>query len=255
MAAVAPLPGPIGQIIQIASASPIIHFNWPQRGTAPPGYMKGMALVYARVYCKLKAGDDAATAMAQANSGDNANDALAWYSQQFAAVGMSNNSSGADTLRHLFVLMIGLGMRESSGRYCEGLDRHANPLNDTAEKAEAGMFQTSYNARTASPLMPGLFSQYAANPSGFVNVFREGVTAKPRDLENFGTGPGVEFQKLSKECPAFAAEFAAVGLRFKRGHWGPINNRAAQLRPECDVMLRAVQSAVDTTAGMCAAVQ
>lgn len=32
-------------------------------------------------------------------------------------------SSGVATLRHVFVLLFGLGMRESSGRYCEGRDR------------------------------------------------------------------------------------------------------------------------------------
>ena len=36
---------------------------------------------------------------------------------------MRNDVSGIDTLRHLFVLMIGLGMRELSGRYCEGRDQ------------------------------------------------------------------------------------------------------------------------------------
>lgn len=40
---------------------------------------------------------------------------------------------GTDTLRQLFVLLIGLGMRESSGQYCEGRDRSAS--NVTAEAA------------------------------------------------------------------------------------------------------------------------
>ena len=117
------------------------------------------------------------------------------------------------------------------------------------------MFQTSFDARSASALMPALFTAYSANPSGFVDVFKEGVTVKPKDLENFGPAgaPGRAFQKLSKECPAFTAEFTAVGLRFLRKHWGPINNRAAELRPECDDMFRAVQGAVDASAAMCPA--
>ena len=254
--AAAALPsGPIGEIVQIAAASPIMQFKWAGRGVAPHGYIKGMAIVYARVYCKFKAGAAEALAMARADSGDGAHDALAWCGQKFAAAGMSNSADGADTLRHLFVLLIGLGMRESSGRFCEGLDRSAKPLNDTAEKAEAGPFQTSFDARTASPLMPALIAQYAANPSGFVDIFKEGVTVKPKDLENFGTGAGRDFQELSKSCPAFAAEFAAVGLRFTRKHWGPINNKAAELRPECDAMLRAIQNAVDASPAMCAALQ
>ena len=207
-----------------------------------------MALVFARVYCKLKSGDPAALEMAKANTGHRATDALAWYAQAFQEAGMSNEVSGVATLRHLFVLLIGLGMRESSGRCCEGRDRAAE--NTTAETAEAGLFQTSYNARSASPLLPALFEHYSANPSGFRSIFLEGVTPTPRDLENFGTGKGRDFQKLSKECPAFAAEFAAVGLRTIRTHWGPINKRKAKLRPECNTLLVKVQNLVDTS-GLC----
>jgi hypothetical protein len=246
-------PGPLDPIIAIASSSPVMNIDWPHRGLAPRGYIKGMAVVYARVYCKLKAGDAAVTAMAQKDRNDSNTDALSHYASQFSALGMSNATSGADPLRHLFTLMIGLGMRESSGRFCEGLDRDANPPNDTAEKAEAGMFQSSFNLRTASPLLPALFAQYSAHPSGFVDIFREGVTPKPKDLENFGTGPGRDFQKLEKECPAFAAEFTAVGLRFRRQHWGPINNHAAEVRSNVEVMLRAVQNLVDASPGLCAA--
>jgi hypothetical protein len=211
-----------------------------------------MALVYARVYCKLKAGDAAALEMAKANTGDSAKDALAWYAQIFQSVGMSNEAAGVGTLRHLFVLLIGLGMRESSGRYCEGRDRDAN--NTGSNTAEAGMFQVSFDARIASPLMPQLFQYYMANrTSGFVDVFKEGVTCKPKDLENFGTGDGRDFQQLCKECPAFAAEFAAVGLRNIRQHWGPIIKRAAEVRPEANLMLSHVEHAVDTS-NLCPAV-
>ena len=37
------------------------------------------------------------------------------------------------------------------------------------------MFQVSFNATDASPLLPQIFAQYKANPSGFVEVFKEGV--------------------------------------------------------------------------------
>jgi hypothetical protein len=202
-----------------------------------------MALAYARVYCKVKAGDAAATEIARANTGNTDKDVLAHYAQEFNAAGMSNELAGVDTLRHLFVLLIGLGMRESSGHYCAGRDRSAS--NTTAETAEAGLFQTSYNARKANSLMSQLFRQYSANPSGFVEVFREGVKCRDSDLENFGEGDGREFQRLSKACPTFAAEFAAVGLRNVRKHWGPINRKAAEIRPECDAMLMRVQKVVD----------
>jgi hypothetical protein len=239
----APTISSIDQILEMAAASTLARFNWKDRGRAPAGYIKGMALVYARVYCKFKAGDAAALDMAQKNTGDEARDALAWYDDVFNAAGMSNNISGADTLRHLFVLLIGLGMRESSGKHCEGRDTTAS--NTTADSAEAGLFQMSFNAKDANPLLPQIFAQYKANPSGFVDVFKDGVRCSAASLQNFGSGEGKEFQRLCKECPSFAAEFAAVGLRHIRKHWGPINRRQAQVRPECDALLSQVQAAID----------
>ena len=243
---------PYDEIIEIAAGSALAGYRWKNRGVAPRGYIKGMALVYARVYCKLKAGDPAATEMAKTNTGNASKDALAWYAQIFQSAGMSNEAAGVNTLRHVFVLLIGLGMRESSGRYCEGRDRSAS--NTGANTAEAGMFQVSFDARSASPLLPKLFQQYMGNrSSGFVDVFKEGVTCTPKDLENFGTGDGRDFQQLCKECPAFAAEFAAVALRNIRKHWGPIINKAAEVRSEANLMLTQVEHAVDTS-NLCSAV-
>jgi hypothetical protein len=231
------------RVIRIAAGSEIARFHWRDRGVAPAGYIKGMALVFVHVYTKLNAGDRAATEMAKVQSGDEDSDALTWYDEIFAEAGMNNESAGADTLRHLFVLLIGLGMRESSGKYCVGRDQSAS--NTTAETAEAGLFQTSFDARPANSLLPQIFEQYSQNPVGFLAVFKEGVDNSNSDLENFGSGEGEEFQRLSKACPAFAAEFAAVGLRHIRKHWGPINKSEAEIRPECDAMLRQVQAAVD----------
>jgi hypothetical protein len=38
------------------------------------------------------------------------------------------------------------------------------------------------------------------------------------DRMNFGVSEGREFQRLTKGCPAFAGEFAAVGRRNIRAH-------------------------------------
>ncbi len=228
------------RIIEVAAGSDIARFAWRDRGVAPPGYIKGMAVVYAKVYCKLRNGDAAATEMAKANTGNADTDALAHYAPEFNAAGMANDIAGVDTLRHLFVLLIGLGMRESSGQYCVGHDK-----NTTAETAEAGLFQLSFNARHGNPLMPQLFQQYSANPLGFLEIFREGVGCSDANLANLGAGDGKEFQRLSKASPAFAAEFAAVGLRNIRRQWGPINLKTAEIRPECDAMLLQVQNLVD----------
>jgi N-acetylmuramoyl-L-alanine amidase/Putative peptidoglycan binding domain len=241
----------IDQLTKMASTSDIARFSWKDRGKAPAGYIKGMALAFGRAYCKFKANDPAALDMASKNSGDQARDALAWYDDVFGTAGMSNDASGADTLRHLFVLLTGLGMRESSGQYCAGRDTTAN--NTTADTAEAGLFQVSFDAAKASPLLPKIFAQYKANPSGFIDVFKEGVRCSAADLQNFGTGDGEAFQRLCKECPAFAAEFAAVGLRHIRKHWGPIIRKQAQVRPECDALLRQIQAAVDASPALAAA--
>ena len=149
---------------------------------------------------------------------------------------------GADTLRHLYVLLTGLGMRESSGRYCEGRDMDAD--NTAANTAEAGLFQSSYNLIGKSALMQQLFASYAGSTE-LLSVFQEGVHCKPGDLENHGSEKnGLAFQQLSKSCPAFAVELAALGLRLRRRLWGPINGKTAELRFECDWMLLQVQHAV-----------
>lgn len=233
------------KIFDIVTTSAISKYFWKDRGRAAIGYYKGMALVFARMYCKLKKGDPVAVEMAKANTGNTKKDVLAYYADKFASAGMSNEANGMNTLRHLFVLMIGLGMRESSGKYCVGRDRSAD--NTTAETAEAGLFQTSYNARTSHPLLKTIFQSYKDNPDGFVDVFKDGVSnCKDADWENFGTGEGQAFQKISKECPAFAAEFAGLALRNIRTHWGPINNKHVEIRPECDLMLLKVQHILDS---------
>jgi hypothetical protein len=191
---------------------------------------------------------------ADRKSRDAANDALAYYADIFAGTGMSNSVSGADTLRHLFVLLIGLGMRESFGKYCQGRDVSAGAT--TADTADAGLFGTAFNVRSASPLMMDVFNYYSARPSsGFEDVFAEGLKCSAEDFKAVGNGDGEKFQWLSKECPAFAAELAAVGLRHIRKHWGPINRREAQVVPECDAMLSQVQAFVDTSPNIHAALR
>jgi hypothetical protein len=154
-------------------------------------------------------------------------------------------SNGADTLRHLFVLLIGLGMRESSGKFCTGRDTTAD--NTRADTAEAGLFQMSFDANNASPLLSQIFAKYKSDPSGFVDVFKQGLVCSAADLQNFGSGDGMEFQRLWKACPAFAAEYAAVALRHIRKHWGPIIRKQAQVRPECDALLSKIQAAIDAS--------
>lgn len=241
-----PAPKGLEGIIQIAAESEIARYAWLNRDRASMGYIKGLAVMYVRMGCKLKAGDPVAVEVSKEPGKDANVDALTYYADIFEQAGLPGDTAD-DRLRQLFVLLMGLGMRESSGRWCEGRDRSAS--NTSGEKAEAGLFQTSWNARTGSALMPKLFGDYAGR-TDFLSVFKEGVTVRDRDLENFGTGDGLEFQRLSKNCPAFAVEFAAVGLRNVRKHWGPINNRAAEVKRKADAMYRQVGQLADAQ-GIC----
>lgn len=224
-------------ISNLAIDSEIAAYRWTDRGVAPIGYLRGMAVMFGRVYCKMNADRDAASEMSMADSGDGAVDALAWYSTEFNDLGMDNSVAGVDVLRHLFVLLTGLGMRESSGKHCEGRDTSAT--NTTAETAEAGLFQVSYNSRRAHFLLEALFGQYQGS-TDFADIFSDGVTCGAASWQNFGAGDGNHFQALTKECPAFAVEYGALALRKVRKHWGPITRKAAEIRPECDELFKTV---------------
>jgi hypothetical protein len=234
----------IARICNVASNSAIASYRWADRGKAPAGYIKGMAVSFARIYHDLGDGNAYAVEMAKAMTADASKDVLKHYEDIFNAAKMDNTKAGADTLRHLCVLMLGLGMRESSGKHCEGRDRSAN--NTTAETAEAGLFQTSFNARRASPLLPRLLADFKAKPTpSYLDIFKEGVRCRDSSLENFGEGDGRDFQKLSKDCPFFAVSFAGIGLRNLRRHWGPINRRDAEVKADADTMFKDVQKLVD----------
>lgn len=248
----------VAKVLDIAGSSDLAaHKWWKGQDKAPLGYTKGMALVFARAYCKLLQKDAVAKEMARTTFGEPTKDALAYFAQPLATAGLPKSGEESATLRQLFTVLIGLGMPESSGNYWEGKD--ANAHNETAETCEAGLFQTSWNARkaggneAAGELMVSLFKQYQASPTlGMLAVFQEGVKIKNRP--SWGTGDGFLFQQYSKSCPAFAAEFTAVGLRNVRKHWGTIQHddrgkgvglTLVEITPKCAAMLKAVQAAVD----------
>lgn len=236
-------PFDVREIVELAAASPAARYVWPSRGMAPRGYTKGMACTFANALVRLRAGNPAVIEMAKANTKDTLRDALAVYSGQFMVMGSKNDTPGEDTLRHLFVLLYGLGMRESSGRYCEGRDRSAS--NTTSETAEAGLFQQSWDSRLGTSHVGTLLNEYQKDPGdGFLAIFKEGVQCSALDLENYGDGPGLAFQRLAKSKPAFAVEAAAVGLRNIRKHWGPINRGEVQLVTQVDALFRDVQEKV-----------
>jgi len=231
------------EIFAIVASSPVPSIDWKDRGTAPVGYCEGVALAFSTVVRKYLLDYDSAQEQAKANTWNQDKDVLAYYAPQFNDLKMWNHRDGLETLRHLWVLLYGLGMRESSGNHCEGRDMSAD--NVTSDTAEAGLFQTSWNCHVAHEQMDVLFYEYqqhGAIEQGFMDIFHEGVECDDDDWANYGGGDGAKYQSMAKLLPAFACEFTAVGLRNARQHWGPINSYEVELRPEVDAMLSEVQA-------------
>lgn len=151
-----------GPIEAIAAASSCRAYSWADRGQAPQGYIEGVADVFARAVCDPTRSD--VVVVSEANTGDDVHDAISWFDSDFAAVGMTNDVAGLDTLRHAYTLLIGLGMRESSGQYCIGRDTTVTTY--TADSAEAGAWQTSWDSHTESPLLPTIFAKYRTSDVG-----------------------------------------------------------------------------------------
>jgi peptidoglycan hydrolase-like protein with peptidoglycan-binding domain len=227
------------RIADIAKGSTIAKYSWNDRGKLPLGYTAGIAQCFGLAAIRLLQGHPIATTAAQADRNLPDYDALSWLREQFMAAGMDTSQDGIDTLRALFVLMLGLGARESSGRYCEGRDMSAE--NCTSDTAEASLYQTSWNIHNCSSSIPPLLQEYWANPNGFLPTFQEGVTLNKDDLGNYGSGDGAKFQFLSKYAPSFHVFVTGVGLRYLRQHWGPINRKEVEIKHEANQMLLQVQ--------------
>jgi len=234
-------------IKNIAARSKIASYSWEDRGRAPTAYTQGMALTFATTYMKLNANDPAAVLMAKARTSSD-KDALNVYRSQFDSMRMSNETSGGDTLRHLFALMLGHAVRESSGQFCCGRDQSAS--NTSSTEAETGLFQTSYNAHGASdPQFDNLMDQYMRGECpGYVTTFAQGVSCSSDDWECYGSPSdrGWQFQALCKLAPAFSAESAALTLRKLCNHYGPIIREEVELKADADRMFQEVQDYVDS---------
>ncbi len=238
----------VNQILTIINNSSCAANNWRDRGRAPKGYVRGMGLTFARSLCRLDEPQtdrrSPASLMSKAATSDTSRDALAHYKSTFNSLNLPISQSGADTLRSLYTLGIGFGMRESSGKYCQGWDVAAGS-NRPSSQAEAGLFQTSYNSISASTELKKLYAEYNADTSRcYPFTFKEGVSCTPRSI--LGTGEGAVYQRLNKECPAFAAEYAMVMLRVARAHYGPINRKEAEIKTICNSMLEQIQNVVES---------
>ena len=228
------------RIIQLAKASPIASYRWKNRGRAPVGYIQGMAIAFAAACRDLAAHEEIAQVVAGDLLGNADRDVLDWYAPELAALDIDLTSQ-ADRLRGVFLVLLGLGMRESSGKHCEGRDMSAQ--NVTAETAEAGLFQVSHNSVGSHPALPILIARFEGHED-LLTTFDEGVHCSASSWQDWGDGPGVAFQALTKQCPEFAVFYAAVLLRHARKHWGPINRKEAEVTADGAALLAAVRDAV-----------
>jgi len=224
-------------VLNVVEKSPIMNYHWKQRGVAPAGYVKGVGLAFADALLGYRAKHFAEVEMAKANTGNDHKDALSWWNSNFARIGLNNDTAGEDTLRHVFVLMLGLGMRESSGQHCDGRDMSAH--NVSSDTAEAGTWQMSWDIHGGTPLIQKIFDEFDNDHlDDLLHIFSEGVHCSRSQWSIYGSGTGASFQQMCKSQPLFATKVCGVGLRNIRTHWGPINRKEAELRPEADSMFR-----------------
>ncbi len=224
-------------------------YSWGNRGRAPAGYVKGVTLSFARSLCRLKSQSSLSAILSAAGTQDDSKDALTHYQSVFKNLSIPVTVAGEAPLRALYTLGMGLGMRESSGKYCEGWDRSAGSSRPSSA-GEAGIFQTSYDSISASSELAKLYEEYKASPERcLLDVFKEGASCS--SLSNLGTGAGASYQAFNKSCPAFATEYAMTMLRIRRSHYGPINRKEAEVVPVCQQLLKSVQDFVNSDPYAC----
>ena len=134
-------------------------------GQAPRDYIRGMALVFARAVCHPERPETqvASAPPSEPISIKNPSDAASVFDARFSSLSIPNKAEPATMLRHTYVLLTGLGFRESSGRYCIG--RYTSQGFSKSTEAEAGLFQTSWGAHKFGPSLEPLFRAYQKDQS------------------------------------------------------------------------------------------
>lgn len=229
-------------ILTLAEKSQCAAHKWKwKKGAdrAPVGFIKGVALTFAKSYCEHRAGGSSAVAVMQQPLGSAMRDALRDY-QSIATI---PSATALQRLESVYTLALGLGMRESSGRTTISAPYDSANPNPDSSTGEAGLYQTSYNSTSKSEWLPKLTGQYRHAPEKcYFDVFTEGTGTKI--TPPIGSGEGAEFQQLTKSCPAFATEYVMVMMRVSRRHYGPLKIHSAEFENKCLAMFRAIEPIV-----------
>lgn len=221
----------IEKINSLVDGHACANYSWKNRGKAPNAYVRGVSATFVRAVCNPEASHVKFISRPNQNiKGD-----------VFTNYGL-NPQGGLESLKTTYTLLLGLGMRESSGKHCVGRDMSANF--SSAIEAEAGLFQTSYNIVSYHEETRKLLN---AHGSCLLNVFSKGVSCSAGDAKTWGTGNGAKWQETAKLCPSLATEVAAVTVRFSggpTGHYGPLRKKEAEYNKSCEQMLDSVMNYV-----------
>jgi hypothetical protein len=204
-----------------------------------PRYLAVMLKTFARSVCR-PSNDRSKMAMLNGRPGHDA---------------LGNIAGGSPTLVDTYALLLGLGLRESSGDFKEGADASVQGRRSSAS-IEAGAFQTSYdihgclkgNARVG---LTSLEKSYA-------NASREDCMMSDGDATvdiPDASKNGVAFQKALRNCPALAVEHAAITIRQCKQHYGPLQRREAKTFASCKPLLRSIAAQAASDPAMCDQVQ
>jgi hypothetical protein len=212
--------------------------NDPQRGKVgeTPGFLDAMLMSFARSVCRPD-DDRAKAAMVKANPFKDAlqDEKYKHQTAQTKTAGFSvadlqrglrdtGNVDGADdkVLVDDYLLLFGLAMKESNGKFMENRDMSAS--NTSAKTAEAGCFQLSANVRDcvgeqAKLGLDSLAESYKnASPKDCFSDIAQIKAGPVADARNSGE----DFQAATKACPALAIEYAAITIRHCKAHNGPL---------------------------------
>lgn len=233
-----------GKILDVVKNSACSKNKWSGRGVAPLSYIEGMAVTYAKVYVELKNGaaDSSSVQASKDIVPNNRKDALSVYAL--------SGSDAISRLRSTYTMAIGHGLLESSGNPTVGADcvmseaihyRHCSYYTDHPGEAEAGLFQPSFDSFDAARTTFAALRQTYKQPGTdcLQTLYQGQLPDKKRRA--FGAGKTLEFQELTKSCPAFATEYESVMLRVDADHFGPIKRKEASYSTDCESMLRSVE--------------